>query len=60
VDHTNLNEDVEFLRDVIPTAENLARCFWQRLAPAIPHGELYEVVLHETERNSVRYRGEDE
>ena len=60
VDHTNLNEDVDFLRDVIPTAENLARCFWQQLAAAIPHGELYEVMLQETERNSVRYRGEDE
>ena len=60
VDHTNLNEDVDFLRGVVPTAENLARCFWQQLAPAIAEGELYEVVLHETERNSVRYRGEDE
>ena len=60
VDHTNLNEDVDFLKDVIPTAENLARCFWQQLANAIPEGELYEVVLEETERNSVRYRGEDE
>ena len=35
VDHTNLNEDVDFLRGVIPTAENLARAFWQQLAPAI-------------------------
>jgi 6-pyruvoyltetrahydropterin/6-carboxytetrahydropterin synthase len=60
VDHTNLNEDVDFLRGVIPTAENLARCFWQQLAPAIPNGELHEIVLEETERNSVRYRGEDE
>ena len=60
VDHTNLNEDVDFLRNVIPTAENLARSFWQQLAPAIESGELYEVVLEETERNSVRYRGEDE
>lgn len=60
VDHTNLNEDVDFLRDVIPTAENLARSFWQRLASSIPNGELYEVALEETERNSVRYRGEDE
>jgi 6-pyruvoyltetrahydropterin/6-carboxytetrahydropterin synthase len=59
VDHTNLNEDVDFLRDTIPTAENLARSFWEQLAPAIPTGELYEVVLQETERNSVRYRGED-
>lgn len=60
VDHTNLNEDVDFLRGTIPTAENLARAFWQQLAPAIPDGELYEVALQETERNSVRYRGEDE
>lgn len=59
VDHTNLNEDVEFLSGVIPTAENLARAFWQQLAPAITEGALYQIVLHETERNSVTYRGED-
>ncbi len=60
VDHTNLNEDVDFLRGVIPTAENLARAFWQQLAGAIPDGELCEVALQETEKNSVLYRGEDE
>jgi 6-pyruvoyltetrahydropterin/6-carboxytetrahydropterin synthase len=60
VDHTNLNSDVDFLRGVIPTAENLARCFWQQLAPAIPQGALYEIALQETEKNSVVYRGEDE
>lgn len=60
VDHTNLNEDVDFLRGVIPTAENLARAFWQQIAPAIDHGELHEVALQETEKNSVIYRGEDE
>ena len=60
VDHTNLNEDVDFLRGVIPTAENLARCFWQQLAPAIDSATLYEIVLEETEKNSVVYRGEDE
>lgn len=60
VDHTNLNEDVDFLTGVIPTAENLARSFWQQLAGSITNGELHEVVLEETERNSVRYRGEDE
>ena len=38
VDHTNLNEDVDFLQGVIPTAENLARAFWQQLAPAITDG----------------------
>ena len=60
VDHRNLNEDVEFLRGVVPTAENLARCFWTQLQPAIQEGSLYEIVLQETERNSVVYRGEDE
>lgn len=60
VDHTNLNQDVDFLRGVIPTAENLARAFWQQLAPAIPTGVLHELILEETERNSVTYRGEDE
>jgi 6-pyruvoyltetrahydropterin/6-carboxytetrahydropterin synthase len=58
VDHTNLNSDVDFLRGIIPTAENLARAFWVRLQPAIDQGELYRVVLHETERNSVIYSGE--
>jgi 6-pyruvoyltetrahydropterin/6-carboxytetrahydropterin synthase len=60
VDHRNLNEDVDFLANVVPTAENLARCFWQQLAPAITQGSLYEIVLEETEKNSVVYRGEDE
>ena len=44
VDHTNLNEDVEFLSGVIPTAENLARSFWSQLAPAITEGNADQVV----------------
>lgn len=60
VDHRNLNADVDFLKDVIPTAENLARAFWQQLDPAITEGALHEIVLRETEKNSVVYRGEDE
>ena len=51
VDHTNLNEDVEFLRGIIPTAENLARAFWQQIGPAIDTGKLHEIVLQETEKN---------
>lgn len=60
VDHRNLNTDVDFLRGIIPTAENLARAFWGELAGSIPNGKLHEIVLQETERNSVRYQGEDE
>ena len=58
VDHKNLNQDVDFLEDVIPTAENLVSAFWRRLEPAIQEGRLFQLVLHETERNSVVYRGD--
>lgn len=57
VDHRNLNTDVDFLRGVIPTAENLARAFWEKLKGSIQPGTLHQIVLHETERNSVVYRG---
>lgn len=59
VDHRNLNQDVEFLHGINPTAENLARAFWERLVPALESCRLYEIRLRETERNSVVYRGED-
>ena len=60
VDHNNLNQDVPFLRGVIPTAENMARAFWRQIAAALHGAELVEIVLQETEKNSVVYRGEDE
>jgi len=58
VDHKHLNEDVDFLRGVIPTAENLAIAFWKELDPAIDQGKLFQIKLHETGRNSVVYRGD--
>lgn len=52
VDHRNLNTDVEFLRDVIPTAENLACSFWHRLVePVSESAKLVRVVVIETENN---------
>ena len=57
VDHKNLNIDVDFLNDIIPTAENLAIRFWERLEPKITKGSLYEIKLYESERNYVVYRG---
>jgi 6-pyruvoyltetrahydropterin/6-carboxytetrahydropterin synthase len=32
-DHKNLNEQVDFLQGIIPSAENLAVAFWNELAP---------------------------
>lgn len=56
VDHRNLNADVEFLRGVIPTAENLARVFWDRLVgPISERARLVRVRVQETENNAATY-----
>ena len=59
VDHRNLNTDVDFLRGVIPTAENIAIGIWRQLDGHLPAGRLHQVRLYETEKNFVDYRGED-
>jgi 6-pyruvoyltetrahydropterin/6-carboxytetrahydropterin synthase len=51
VDHRNLNVDVDWLRGVIPSTENLVCAFWDRLDANIPDGRLYSVRLGETEKN---------
>ena len=56
VDHRHLNLDVPWLEGVIPTSENLARVFFERLAQAMPEGvRLLAVTVHETERNRASY-----
>ncbi len=57
VDHKNMNMDVDFLQGVVPTAENIARAFWNILQPKITEGRLFSIRLLETENNSVEYRG---
>ena len=57
VDHKHLNVDVEFLRGVIPSAENIAQAIWDKLEPAITEGKLYRIRLHETENNVVEILG---
>jgi 6-pyruvoyltetrahydropterin/6-carboxytetrahydropterin synthase len=56
-DHRNLNEEVEFLRGVIPTTENLVIAFWNQIAPRVRHGRLHSIRLYETPRNFVDYFG---
>jgi len=58
VDHKNLNVDVDFLRGIIPSAENLAIAFFNQLKNKIPKGKLYSVKIYETENNYAEYRGE--
>lgn len=51
VDHRNLNTDVPWLEGVIPTAENLAVAFWERIRTELPDGLLRVVRVWETEKN---------
>ena len=51
VDHRNLNTDVPWLSGRIPTAENLAVTFWERLQPELPEGLLRSVRAWETDKN---------
>ncbi len=57
VDHRHLNHDVPFLKDVIPTMENMVVIFWKILESHLPAGKLKMIRLWESEKNSVVYRG---
>jgi 6-pyruvoyltetrahydropterin/6-carboxytetrahydropterin synthase len=52
VDHRHLNRDVDFMRGVIPTAENVAMAAFHRLAPHLRPARLVKVRVVETENNS--------
>ena len=57
VDHRNLNLEVDFLREVIPTTENVVVAFWRVLEPALKPATLTRLVLWETVNNYVEYDG---
>lgn len=61
IDHKNMNEDIPFMKGIIPTTENLIIQIWNRLETPIrgKGGELYKIRLEETENNIVEYFGED-
>lgn len=58
MDHRNLNVDVEFMRGVIPTAENIVVACWRVLAPAVQPARLARLTLWETDNNYVEYEGQ--
>jgi len=58
MDHTFLNTDVDFLKGIIPTSENLIVLIWKELEKVLEPEMLYELKLWETENNWVVYRGE--
>lgn len=57
VDHRNLNLEVDFMRDVIPTTENFVVAIWKALEPALKPARLTRLVLWETVNNYVEYDG---
>ena len=57
VDHRNINLDVDFMKGIIPTAENMVVQFWRILEPAVAPARLTKLVLRETENNYVEYTG---
>jgi 6-pyruvoyltetrahydropterin/6-carboxytetrahydropterin synthase len=58
LDHRNLNLDVPFMKDVLPSTENLAIKIWEQLAPQLPTNvKLHCIKLYETPRIGVEYFG---
>ena len=59
VDHKNLNLDVEFMKGLMTSTENLAIQIWKQLEEPVKKmgGQLHCIKLHESENNSVEYYG---
>lgn len=59
LDHKNINLEVDFMKGIIPSTENLAIAIWQRLAePVRLLGiELHCIKIEETENNSAEFYG---
>ena len=57
LDHKNLNLDVPWFRDLIPTSENIALVCWRELRAALPADLTLRLRLWETPRNYVDYEG---
>ena len=57
IDHRNINLEVEFMRGINPTAENIVVACWRVLQPAVAPGRLARLTLWETDNNYVEYDG---
>jgi 6-pyruvoyltetrahydropterin/6-carboxytetrahydropterin synthase len=59
IDHKNINLDVDFMFNKMPSTEVLAVAIWHQIASDIKDQgcELHSVKLYETENNFVEYFG---
>jgi 6-pyruvoyltetrahydropterin/6-carboxytetrahydropterin synthase len=58
VDHRHLNRDVDFLRGIVPTAENIALAAFERLEPHFKPARLLKLRLVESENNAAEVSAE--
>nr|CAD7394554.1 unnamed protein product [Timema cristinae] len=59
MDHKNLDKDVPYFENVVSTTENVCIFIWNNLKTLLPNPDsLFEVKIHETEKNIVKYRGD--
>lgn len=61
LDHKRLDVDIDFFKDkgVIATAEMIAIYIWQEMEKLLPENvSLYNIRVHETDKNYIDYRGD--
>lgn len=59
LDHKNLDKDVPYFKNVVSTTENVSVFIWNNLTLHLEKPSLlYEVKVHETDKNIIAYRGE--
>ena len=61
LDHRNMNLEVDFMKEVIPSTENLAIAIWNELEEPVKDlgAQLHCVKISETENNFAEYYGKD-
>ena len=56
-DHRNFNIDVDYMRGIIPTTENIVVAMWRVLEPVVAPAKLTRLRLWETDNNYVDFDG---
>ncbi|XP_005106705.2 6-pyruvoyl tetrahydrobiopterin synthase [Aplysia californica] len=57
LDHKNIDKDVPYFKSNVSTMENIAVFIWDNMKKNLGN-LLYEIKLHETDKNVTWYRGE--
>lgn len=59
MDHKNIDEQIDHFKNTVSTTENLAVYIFEEMKKQMPNPELlFEVKIHETDKNCMTFRGE--